>query len=73
MIIPDKYTPPEKSLIYKSMQLYFDNPEIFNLRDNYKYNKSIFKDVDEYIKVLTLLYTLGIIKESEVSKIDPSN
>jgi len=73
MIIPDKYTPFEKSYIYKMIQLYLDNPEILKSINTHKYNKSIFKDVDEYIKVLTLLYTLGILKEGGENTHDSSN
>ncbi len=73
MIIPDKFTPFEKSYIYKSMQLYSENPNGFISKNCNDYDNSIFKDIDEYIKVLTLLYTLGILKESEDNNYDSSN
>ncbi|WP_312131010.1 hypothetical protein [Lysinibacillus capsici] len=65
MIVPDKYTPPEKSLIYKAMKFYSENPEALKTVNRIKYSEKISKDIDEYIKVLTILYTLGILKESE--------
>lgn len=59
MIIPDKYTPLEKSLIFKIIQFHEKHPNVIN-SENIYYDSFIFKDIDEYIKAKTLIYILGI-------------
>ena len=75
MIIPDKFTPPEKSLLFKAMLALKEqslNPEMINR--NIYYDKSIYKDIDEFLKVQTIIFVLDIknsIKEKKEN--DSSN
>lgn len=68
MIIPDKFTPPEKSLLFKAMLAIHKQTlksELTN--DTIYYDESIYKDIDEFIKVQTLIFILDIntsIKEN---------
>lgn len=68
MIIPDKFTPPEKSLLFKAMLAIHKQALKSELTNNtIYYDESIYKDIDEFIKVQTLIFILDIktsIKEN---------
>lgn len=63
MIYPNKHIKIEDSIIYKMISLLEDDTlKIISVIDLYNQTKSNFKNIDEYIYALDVLYILDIIE-----------
>lgn len=63
MIYPNKHIKIEESIIYKMIALLEDDTlKIISVIDLYNKTKSNFKNIDEYIYSLDVLYILNIIE-----------
>lgn len=65
MIVPNKFTPLDKSILGKLSYLMLENIDEISLTELLKMNLSKFTDVGEFILALDTLFVLGKIEISE--------
>lgn len=65
MIVPNKFTPLDKSILGKLSNLILENIDEISLSELLKMKLSKFTDVGEFILALDTLFVLGKIEISE--------
>lgn len=68
MILPDKITPPSEALIYKALEFHKEYLAPNNSLEKFHY--SLYQNalnIDEYIKIMDVLFLLGFLTNDEVS------
>lgn len=68
MILPDKFTPPNDALIYKALKFHKEHIQQNNSPKRFRYSLYQKKlTVDEYVKIMDVLFLLGFITNDEVN------
>lgn len=68
MILPDKITPPSDALIFKALK--FNKEYLSSNKSLKKFHYSLYQNdlsIDEYIKIMDVLFLLGFITNDEVN------
>lgn len=68
MILPDKITPPSEALIYKALKFRKEFLVSNNTLDKFQYLLyQSHLNIDEYIKIMDVLFLLGFLTKDEVN------
>lgn len=62
MIVPNKFTPLDKSILEKLPAILVGLEECASIHDLYQHLESNFEDVGEFLYALDALYVLGVVE-----------
>ena len=68
MILPDKITPPSEALIYKALEFHKEYLVLNNTLEKFHYSQyQNDLNIDEYIKIMDVLFLLGFLTKDGVN------